>query len=165
MQLWAMGRVANPKTIASQGFDYVAPSAISIEGKNQTPRPLTLAEIKEYPTLYARAASNAVHRAGFDGVEIHGANGHLIDQFLQDVSNKRTDEYGGSIENRTRFALDVVQAVTEAVGEERVGYRISPWDTSHGMFDPPPQNRRTPLTMSPRHAHGRPTAAVRPSRL
>ena len=64
---------------------------------------------------YAEAAANAVHKAGFDGVEVHGANGYLIDQFLQDVSNNRTDQYGGSIENRARFALDVIKAVTAAV--------------------------------------------------
>lgn len=83
--------------------------------------------------MYATAAANAVHRAGFDGVEIHGANGYLVDQFTQDVSNNRTDEYGGSIENRTRFALEIVEAVTKAVGADRTGIRLSPWGSFGGM--------------------------------
>lgn len=84
--------------------------------------------------LYATAARNAI-RAGFDGVEIHGANGYLIDQFNQDVTNKRTDEYGGSVENRARFALEVTNAVCEAIGEERTGIRFSPWGAFNGVFD------------------------------
>lgn len=91
-------------------------------------------EIKEYVQLYATAASNAVHRAGFDGVEVHGAHGYLIDQFTQDVSNKRTDEYGGSIENRSRFALEVVDAVTKAVGQEKTGIRLSPFSDFNGPY-------------------------------
>lgn len=83
--------------------------------------------------LYATAAANAVHGAGFDGVEIHGANGYLIDQFTQPVTNKRTDEYGGSVENRARFALEVVEAVSKAVGQERTGLRLSPWGRFNGM--------------------------------
>ena len=71
-------------------------------------------------------------RAGFDGVELHGANGYLIDQFLQDVSNRRTDEYGGSIENRSRFALEVIEAVSKAIGQERTAIRLSPWNDVHG---------------------------------
>lgn len=82
--------------------------------------------------LYATAASNAVHGAGFDGVEIHGANGYLIDQFIQDVSNKRTDDYGGSIENRSRFALEVTDAIVEKIGAERTAIRLSPWGTVGG---------------------------------
>ena len=91
------------------------------------PRPLTKAEIAEYVQLYAMGARNAVERAGFDGVEIHGANGFLLDQFLKETSNNRTDEYGGSPENNSRFVLEVVEAVSAAVGEERVGLRLSPW--------------------------------------
>ena len=90
-------------------------------------------EIKEYVQFYATAASNAVHKAGFDGVEIHNANGYLPDQFLQDVSNNRTDEYGGSIENRARFGLEVIDAVTKAVGEKIVGIRFSPWSEFQGQ--------------------------------
>ena len=69
-----------------------------------------------------------------DGIEIHGANGYLVDQFLQDVTNKRTDEYGGSIENRARFALEVVDAIVERVGAERVGIRLSPWGSFQGKY-------------------------------
>jgi NADPH2 dehydrogenase len=89
-----------------------------------------MAEIKEYVQTYKNAAVNAVHRAGFDGVEVHGANGYLIDQFFQDVSNKRTDEYGGSIENRCRFALEIVDTITKAIGAERTAIRLSPWSQS-----------------------------------
>ena len=91
-----------------------------------------ISEVKEYVQLYAKAAANAVLRAGFDGVEIHGANGYLIDQFTQDVSNHRTDEYGGSIENRARFALEVVDAVIKEIGADRTGIRLSPWGTFGG---------------------------------
>lgn len=89
--------------------------------------------MKDYVQTYAKAAANAVLRAGFDGVEIHGANGYLIDQFIQDVSNHRTDEYGGSIENRARFALEIVDAVVKEVGADRTGIRFSPWSTFAGM--------------------------------
>ena len=94
-------------------------------------------EIKEYVQSYATAAANAVHGAGFDGVEIHGANGYLIDQFLQDVTNKRTDKYGGSVENRARFALEVVHAIVEKVGAEKVGIRLSPWSAFMGAYASP----------------------------
>ena len=90
------------------------------------------AEIKQYVTAWAQAAQNAVFGAGFDGVEIHGANGYLIDQFTQDTSNTRTDEYGGSIENRCQFALEVVGAVCEAIGESKTGLRLSPWSRFQG---------------------------------
>ena len=73
-----------------------------------------------------------MHEAGFDGVEIHGANGYLVDQFTQDVSNRRADEYGGSVENRCRFALEVVHAVAEAVGAGRTAIRLSPWSSFQG---------------------------------
>lgn len=91
-------------------------------------------EIKEYVELFAIAASNAVHKAGFDGVELHGANGYLIDQFLQDVSNTCTDEYRGSIENWCRFALEVVSAVAQAVGPDRTAIRLSPWSDFQGWL-------------------------------
>ena len=93
---------------------------------------MTEAEIQDYIATYAKAASNAVHGAGFDGVEIHSANGYLLDQFLQTLSNKRTDKWGGDEEGRTRFAREVVDAVADAVGEDRVGIRISPWSTFQG---------------------------------
>jgi len=140
LQLWALGRAADPQNIAAKGFDYVAPSAIPMTEGGPAPRPLSTEETKNYVDLYAKAAHNAVFRAGFDGVEIHAANGYLIDQFLQDVSNNRTDEYGGSIENRARFALEVVKAVTDVVGESKTGIRFSPWNTYQGMrmADPVP---------------------------
>ena len=94
---------------------------------------MTEAEIRGYIELYAQAARNAVE-AGFDGIEVHAANGYLIEQFLQDVTNQRTDGYGGSIENRNRFGLEVVQAVSRAVGEERTGVRLSPWSTFNSKF-------------------------------
>ena len=82
--------------------------------------------------LYSTAAKNAVLKAGFDGVEIHSASGFLLDQFLQTVSNQRTDEYGGSVENRLRFVLEVTDAVVEAVGANRVDIRLSPFLTMNG---------------------------------
>ena len=96
--------------------------------------PSTFAEIKQYVDWHAEAAINAVQRAGFDGVEVHGANGYLVDQFLQDVSNKRTDEYGGSVENRSRFALEVMDAVVDAVGAKKSAIRLSPWSRFQGVF-------------------------------
>ncbi|CDO77491.1 hypothetical protein BN946_scf184902.g25 [Trametes cinnabarina] len=90
-------------------------------------------EIKEYVDAYAQAARNVVHGAGFDGVEVHCANGYLLDQFLQDTSNNRTDDYGGSIENRYKFPLEAIRAAVEAVGQRKVGLRISPWGALLGM--------------------------------
>ena len=90
------------------------------------------AEAKQYVQDYATAAYNAVVKAGFDGIEVHAANGYLIDQFLQDVSNTRTDEYGGSIENRSRFALEVVDAIAAKIGPDRIGIRLSPWGRIYG---------------------------------
>lgn len=131
LQLWALGRTATPSVLFSEdpSFPFVSASNIPPEDLKEAllPRPLSVSEIQEYVELYATAASNAVHRAGFDGVEVHGANGYLVDQFLQDVSNVRADEYGGSPENRTRFALEVVDAITRRVGESKTAIRISPW--------------------------------------
>ena len=134
IQLWALGRAAYPAQLASEdpSFPYVSAGNIRLEGRDVTPRALTVEEIKQYVQLYATAASNAVHKAGFDGVEIHNGNGYLPDQFLQDVSNNRTDNYGGSIENRARFGLEVIDAITKAVGEKVVGIRLSPWGTYQG---------------------------------
>ncbi|KAH9003661.1 hypothetical protein EDB86DRAFT_2264245 [Lactarius hatsudake] len=115
LQLWVLGRVAEGDVLRKAGgYEVVAPSPIALEGR-ETPRPLTVAEIKEYVQLHATAAENAVLKAGFDGVEIHSASGYLPDQFLQTVSNTRTDEYGGSLENRLRFVLEVTDAVVKAV--------------------------------------------------
>ncbi|EMD33584.1 hypothetical protein CERSUDRAFT_141794 [Gelatoporia subvermispora B] len=141
-QLWALGRAANGEQLKSEdpAFDVVSASDISLKDGPKT-RALTEAEIKEYIDTYRTAAYDAVHRAGFDGVELHGANGYLIDQFLQDVTNKRTDAYGGSVENRARFALEAVDAVVGAVGAGRTGIRLSPWGEFNEMrmADPKPQ--------------------------
>jgi NADPH2 dehydrogenase len=143
LQIWALGRVASVEKLKKEdpSFDYVSAGDVPLprtpeqeENGEDTPRPrpLSKAEIAEYVQLFATAARDAVERAGFDGVEIHGANGFLVDQFLKETSNNRTDEYGGSPENNSRFALDVVEAVSGAIGEERVGLRLSPWITRFG---------------------------------
>jgi len=136
LQLWALGRAAKIQVIQEDGYDYVAPSPIPVDETHETPRELTLSEIQEYIQDYAQAAKNAVEEAGFDGVEVHAANGYLIDQFLQDVSNQRKDDYGGSIENRSRFGLEVVDAVVKAVGAQRTGVRLIPWNNFSSKFSP-----------------------------
>lgn len=142
LQLWALGRAADPsqlkKELGDKGIVKGA-SDIAFEG-GAKPTPLTEEEIKEYIGLYAQAAKNAV-AAGFDGVEVHSANGYLIDQFLQDTSNNRTDAWGGSVENRARFGIEVTKAVVAAVGAERTGIRLSPFSPFQGMkmADPKPQ--------------------------
>jgi len=155
LQLWALGRAANPETLETDiggPYPYTSASDVQLTGKDRPPRQLTLSEIKEFVQLYAQAAENAVE-AGFDGVEIHGANGYLIDQFLRDVSNKRTDEYGGSIENRSRFALEVVNAIVERIGAERVGIRLSPWGDVQDMKmdNPVPQYTHFIETLARNH--------------
>lgn len=142
LQLWALGRASHSdglKKVAGPDAKVVSASDIPLEG-GENPTPLTSAEIEWYIQQYAQAAKNAIE-AGFDGVEIHGANGYLVDQFIQDVSNQRTDRWGGSIENRARFALEVTKAVTEAVGGDRTGIRLSPFSDfqSMRMADPKPQ--------------------------
>ncbi|KAI8993862.1 NADH:flavin oxidoreductase/NADH oxidase [Trametes punicea] len=143
LQLWALGRAARPAALKKENpeFPYVSASPIALRtSPNDVPRELRKDEIKEYVQWFGTAASNAVHKAGFDGVEVHGANGYLVDQFLQDVSNKRTDEYGGSIENRARFALEVMDAVVAAVGQSKSAIRLSPWGEYQDMRmkDPKP---------------------------
>lgn len=150
-QLWFLGRAAYPDPVGSGGampddeFDYkndfASASAIKMYPEGPTPRAMTEEEIQQTINDYATAAKNAVEKAGFDGVEIHGAHGYLIDQFTQDVSNQRTDQWGGSIENRARFAIEVTKAVTKAVGADRTGIRLSPWAQFQGMrmTDPIPQ--------------------------
>ncbi|CAE6369346.1 unnamed protein product, partial [Rhizoctonia solani] len=136
LQLWAIGRAADPRVLEKEGYSYVSSSPSLLERPgypNVTPRELSKSEIKQYVENYARAARNAVYEAGFDGVEIHAANGYLIDQFNQDVCNKRTDEYGGSVENRTRFTFEVLEAVVKEVGAKRAGIRFSPWTKFQGM--------------------------------
>ncbi|KAI9432676.1 hypothetical protein H4582DRAFT_1857536 [Lactarius indigo] len=133
VQLWALGRAADGDILRKAGgFEVVAPSAIALEGY-ETPRALTVAEIKEYVQLYATTAENAVQKAGFDGVELQVNGGYFLDQFLQPVTNTRTDEYGGSIENRLRIVLEVTDVVVKAVGANKVGIRISPYLKLQGM--------------------------------
>ena len=141
MQLWHVGRISDPQFL--NGELPVAPSAIAAGGhvslvrpKKEfvTPRALETSEIPGLVEAYRQGAENA-KKAGFDGVEIHGANGYLIDQFLQDSTNKRTDQYGGPIENRARFALEVTDAVIKVWGADRVGYHISPRADSNTMGD------------------------------
>lgn len=144
LQLWHMGRVSHPDFL--EGELPVAPSEIAAQGETHTPagkknyvipRALSVQEIKATIQDYAVAAKHAI-QAGFDGVEIHGANGYLIDQFIRDGSNKRTDEYGGNIANRLRFLLDVTNAVITAVGANKVGVRLSPKGTYNDMHDSDP---------------------------
>jgi NADPH2 dehydrogenase len=142
LQLWALGRVADQEYKRSSGSgDLVSSSDVPVADGAPAPRPLTEDEIQEYIQAYAAAAANAVKKAGLDGVEIHGANGYLIDQFTQDTANTRTDSWGGSVENRSRFGLEVTKAVVNAVGAERTGIRLSPWSSFQGMkmADPVPQ--------------------------
>jgi NADPH2 dehydrogenase len=94
---------------------------------------MTPGEIQDAIQYHIDAAKIAIEQAGFDGVEIHGANGFLIDEFLQDVSNRRTDGYGGSIENRSRLALEILDGVVKAIGAEKTAFRISPWSKFFGM--------------------------------
>ena len=144
-QIWHVGRVTHPELTG--GAQPVAPSPIAPDvvaytpsGKVDIPVPheLTQAEIAEVVGQFRRAAANAI-RAGFDGVEIHGANGYLIDQFLRDGANQRRDAYGGSVENRCRFALEVVDAVVAEIGAGRVGIRLSPVTPVNGISDSQPQ--------------------------
>ncbi|RAO72779.1 uncharacterized protein BHQ10_008791 [Talaromyces amestolkiae] len=139
-QLFAMGRAADAELSRKEGVTIVAPSAIPIDDNAAVPQAMTLDQIKATVQEFVDAAKNSI-RAGFDGVEIHGANGFLLDQFIQDTSNKRDDAYGGSIENRSRLLDEVINAVVDAIGAERVGLRLSPFSTFQGMRmeDPIPQ--------------------------
>ena len=144
LQLWHVGRVSDPAYL--DGKLPVAPSAIAPDGHVslikpqkafETPRPLKIDEIPEVVEAYRKGAENA-QLAGFDGVEIHGANGYLLDQFLQDSTNVREDEYGGTVENRARLMLEVVDVAISVWGAGRVGLHIAPRCDSHGMGDSQP---------------------------
>lgn len=147
LQLWHVGRISH-SSHQPGGKLPVAPSAIQPDGKTftadwkqvdfETPHALEFAEIKQIINDYCTASENA-KQAGFDGVEVHGANGYLLDQFLQDGSNKRTDEYGGSIENRARFLLEAVDAAVGVWSKGRVGVRLSPYGTFNDMSDSNPK--------------------------
>jgi 2,4-dienoyl-CoA reductase-like NADH-dependent reductase (Old Yellow Enzyme family) len=141
LQLWHVGRVSDP--IFLNGELPVAPSAIAPQGHVSlvrperpfvTPRALELAEIPGIVDAYRKGAENA-RAAGFDGVQVHGANGYLLDQFLQDSTNQRTDAYGGPIENRARLMLEVVDACIEVWGASRVGMHLAPRGDAHTMGD------------------------------
>jgi 2,4-dienoyl-CoA reductase-like NADH-dependent reductase (Old Yellow Enzyme family) len=144
LQLWHVGRVSDP--VYLNGALPVAPSAIAAAGHVSqirpqksfvTPRALGLAELPRIVTAYRLGAVNAL-RAGFDGVEVHGANGYLLDQFLQDGTNHRTDEYGGSVANRARLALEVTDAIISVWGADRVGYHLAPRGGAHDIKDSNP---------------------------
>ena len=145
IQLWHVGRISHPSLL--NGATPVAPSAVKPAGKAFTfeglvdyvePRALDASEFPSIVADYVQASKNAI-KAGFDGVEIHSANGYLLDQFLRDGSNQRSDIYGGSIENRTRFLMEVTKAVVEAIGSDKVGLRLSPVNPFNDMKDSNPQ--------------------------
>ncbi|RAO69455.1 uncharacterized protein BHQ10_005467 [Talaromyces amestolkiae] len=144
LQLWALGRAANPSFLEQQGLKLLSSSDVPMKStfsdEMHHPTPLTENGIQDVITDFAAAAKHAM-KAGFDGVEIHGANGYLVDQFIQDVSNKRVDTWGGDIEKRSKFAIEVTKAVVEAVGPDRTAIRLSPWSRYQDMRmeDPIPQ--------------------------
>ncbi len=148
LQLWHVGRISH-SSHQPNGQLPVAPSAIKAAGGTfsatwkqvafETPRALETTEVADIVRDYAQAARNAKD-AGFDGVEVHGANGYLLDQFLQDGSNQRSDHYGGSIENRARLLLEVVDVAIAVWGAGRVGVRLSPYGTFNDMRDSDPVN-------------------------
>lgn len=144
LQLWHVGRISHPDF--QGGALPVAPSAIAAQGQvftakgpqqMVTPRALALAELPGIVEQFRRGAENA-KSAGFDGVELHGANGYLLDQFTRDGSNTRTDDYGGAVENRARLPLEVTKAVIDVWGADRVGYRVSPNGVFNSMSDSNP---------------------------
>lgn len=145
LQLWHVGRISDPLYL--NGSQPVAPSAIAAAGhvslirpKKEfvTPRALEIEEVHAIVEAYRKGAENA-KKAGFDGVELHGANGYLLDQFLQDSTNTRTDEYGGSLENRARLMLEAVDAAISVWGADRVGLHIAPKGDAHDMGDSDPE--------------------------
>lgn len=141
MQLMHTGRIGHPLNLPA-GAVVLGPSAIAAAGEiytdaegmkpNAMPLQMSEADIKNAVREFAKGASNAIN-AGFDGVELHGANGYLLEQFIRPTSNRRTDRYGGAIENRARFVLEVVDAVIAAIGRERVGIRLSPYGIFNDM--------------------------------
>ena len=145
IQLMHCGRIAHPLNLPA-GARVIAPSAIAATGEmytdaegmkpNATPQAMTSADIKRTIEEFAQAAKNAV-AAEFDGIELHAANGYLLEQFIRPNSNVRTDEYGGSIENRARFVLEVVDAAIAAIGKDKVGIRLSPFGVFNDMPDYP----------------------------
>lgn len=151
-QLWHTGRVGH--SLVKNGELPVAPSAIGIQGQQhftmegmkdyETPSALTIEEIKQIVQDFKQAAANAIE-AGFDGIELHAAFGYLPNQFLADSSNHRNDEYGGSIENRNRFVLEVMQEIVSAIGENKAAIRLSPTSTYNNMMHQQPVEQFTSL--------------------
>lgn len=141
IQLMHVGRIGHPENGVA-GARLVAPSAVGAPGQMWTdslgnqpipvPQELTTLEVKETIAEFIQAAKNAIE-AGFDGIEIHGANGYLVEQFLNPHTNIRTDEYGGSAENRNRFLIEIAKGTAEAIGKEKVGVRLSPYGTFNDM--------------------------------
>lgn len=140
MQIWHAGRSAHPGLV---GEENIGPSPIAIKGDlipgfpHKVPREMTKEDIKQVLGQFKQAAINA-KKAGFDGIEPHAANGYLIDEFLRDVTNHRTDEYGGSVENRARFCLEVIDVFIEVFGANRVGIKLSPVGRYQDMYDSNP---------------------------
>lgn len=144
LQIWHAGRAAHPEHIG--GLQTISCSPYAIDGTVHTPigrlphtvpKEATIEDIRQLVADFRRGAENA-KRAGFDGVQLHGAHGYVIDQFLRNGCNKRTDEYGGSIENRSRFCLEVMDQLIEVFGANRVGIKISPIIDYNGMSDTDP---------------------------
>ncbi len=145
VQLMHTGRIGHPKNLP-EGAVIIAPSAVKPAGQIWTdtlglqdypvPTAMAVEEIEHTKQEYATAAINAL-KADFDGIELHGANGYLLEQFLSPVSNTRNDNYGGSIENRCRFPLEVIEGAVEAIGKERIGIRLSPYGVASGMLHYP----------------------------
>lgn len=140
-QLMHTGRASHPDNM-EEGTEVLAPSAIALSGEMYTdaagpqaypvPKEMSLQDIQAEQESFVLASKNAIE-AGFDGIEIHGANGYLVDQFLNTASNQRTDDYGGSIKNRARFALEVAEKVAAAIGKEKTGIRLSPYGAFNDM--------------------------------
>ncbi|MFC7217021.1 alkene reductase [Streptomyces polyrhachis] len=153
-QLMHTGRIGHPYLYADGGLPE-APSPVASGGQLFTPdqglldhpepRELTLADIARVIDEFTQSARNAIE-AGFDGVELHGANGYLIQQFLAENTNRRTDAYGGSVEGRIRFAVELVQSVADAIGADRVGLRVSPGNTFNGIAEETPAQTYAALT-------------------
>ncbi|KAF7560167.1 hypothetical protein G7046_g3975 [Stylonectria norvegica] len=134
-QIWAMGRASTPDYLAERGLPYRSSSAQALPGSDVTPTAMTEDDIQETIQGFIDTAKRAM-AAGADGVEIHSAHGYLLDQFLSDSVNKRTDKWGGSIENRSRLTLEVIKAVVDTIGAERVAFRFSPYAGFQGSEKP-----------------------------
>lgn len=159
LQLWHLGRVGSSK-LNPNGETIVSASAIRVPGKSpqlggieyETPHALEISEIKSIIQDYRHAAINAIE-AGFDGIEIHSAFGYLVDQFINSSSNQRNDKYGGSIENRSRFALELVDEIADAIGVHRTAIRFSPGETFQDMHDETPVDTWSYLTFQLQSRH------------